>query len=203
MQSLNERNDILYERATGYIMAGVFALMWAAPWLFGESIVSGTLVSILFELMLLIGVMVVAWGVFASRFDSPSFGCLTLGMALLYLAGIGYGFYMSSGSYWFPFVAFFLTARQAAFLLSVRDVWEARRIAIKPVYEFTILMIVFAVLYNAPLPRLGYSEEFAAGLDISGFRAQNLTATGLVYFLALGLAPFPRFHEWLYGERDW
>lgn len=200
---VSEQSDILYEKATGYMMAAVFALMWLTPWLFGGNIVSGTLTAILFELMLLIGAIVVASGMFSLRFDSRSFGCITMVLAFLYLAGMGYGLFMASESLWFPFVAFFLTARQVVFFISVHDIWEARRIATKPVYEFTILMIVFAVFINAPLPRLGYTEEFIVGLSVSNMEPQNLTAMGLVYFLALGLAPFTRFYGWLYEEGGW
>jgi len=193
----NER-QISYDRINSFITAGMFAAAWVAPAALGKGYTEGVLLSLMLELMILIGAVTLAAGLMVMKSDSPTGGCLFTSCALAYLLAITYGMTQEFGSLWIPAMAVWLSMRSAMPFLRPSDDEHRSEPLMEITYELSALLLCFMLLFQFPLvPRLGFSGQLPYILELSNMAPQNLAAMGIAYFLIIGLLPAPKFVAWM------
>ncbi|MDH5678966.1 MAG: hypothetical protein OEZ55_14165 [Nitrospinota bacterium] len=190
--------QIRQERISSFITVGMFAAAWVAPGMLGKSFVEGVLLSLMLELMILIGAVTLAAGVMVMKSDSPTGGCLFTSCALAYLLLITYGMTQEFGSFWIPVMAVWLSLRSARPFFRADDGESHNEPLVEITYELSALLLCFMILFQFPqVPRLGFGFELGYTLELSNMSPQNLAAMGMAYFMIIGLFPPPKFVAWM------
>ena len=176
----------------------MFAAAWVAPAALGKGFTEGALLSIMLELMILIGAVAVAGGMTGMGMGDKPAGMLFIVCGVSYLLLITYGMYQEFGSAWIPIMAFWLASRSLGPFVRPEMDGKQREPLAEVTYELSALMLCLMILFSFPwLPKLGFAGQLPYTLNVSSVAPQNLAAMGMAYFIIQGLMPPPRFVAWL------
>ena len=94
-----------------FLTAGMFLAAWVAPGPLGKDFTEGVLISIVIEMMILIGALAMAGGMAGMGMGDKPAGALFIMCGAAYLLIMTYGMYQEFGSFTIPFMAVWLTGR--------------------------------------------------------------------------------------------